>query len=367
MKKKLFLSLSAGVLLSAVALFLAFRNVPFSELLAYLGTIQYVWILPTVLLVIAAFILRALRWQLILNTSAAVDFRMSYHPLTIGFMINCILPGRVGEAARPLILNRKKGVSFTTGIATVAAERIFDAGFLVIFLALALTSIPLETASNISYGQYHLNRETLVMLGTNLVMLCLLLLAAVLCVAFDRTRSILRKIIDSLPGVILFFASSSFRDRARRCVSGRLNRLLDLAAEGLLLFKYPSRLVLCTGITLVIWFLTALSYYTMSLGCPGMDLTFYEVSFMMVIICFFIALPSVPGYWGLWEAGGVFALTLFGVSPQTAAGFTLASHAVQLFPVILMGFFSSLALSVNIRQLSKGLQTGEKDVLSTSR
>ena len=28
----------------------------------------------------------------------------------------------------------------------------------------------------------------------------------------------------------------------------------------------------------------------------------------MIIICFFIALPSVPGYWGIWEAGGVFAL-----------------------------------------------------------
>lgn len=355
MKKKLLLSLSVGVLLSSIALFLAFRNVPFSDLLTYLGAIQYAWILPAVLLVAAAFILRALRWQMILSTSSSVSFRMSYHPLTIGFMLNCILPGRIGEAARPLILNRKNGVPFSTGLATVAAERIFDVGFLIFFLALALTRIPMETSPDITYGQYHLNRDTLEMLGSNLVRLCLVLIALVLVFAFDRTRGVVTRFVDWLPEKILFFASSSTRHWARFSVSARINRLLNHAAEGLLLFKHPSKLAACAAVTLVIWFLTALSYYTIALGCPGMGLSFFEISIMMVIICFFIALPSVPGYWGVWEAGGVFALTLFGISSQTAAGFTLASHAIQLFPVILMGFFSSISLSVNIRQLSRGL------------
>lgn len=356
MKKKILFSLAAGVLLSSIALFLSFRNVPFSDLYAYFVTIHYIWILPAILLVTAAFLLRALRWQIILNTSASVSFRMSYHPLTIGFMLNCILPGRLGEAARPLILKRKKGIPFTMGITTVVAERIFDAGFLVIFLALALTSIPTETAANISYGQYHLNRETLEMLGTHLVQFCIALVVLVFFVAFDKTRMVIGRFIDRLPDVILFWASSSTRAWSRRRISDPMGRLLEHAADGLMLFKHPSRLAACTGVTLLIWFLTALSYYTMALGCPGMELSLYEISVMMVIICFFIALPSVPGYWGIWEAGGVFALTLFGVSPHAAAGYTLASHAVQLFPVIIMGFFSSLALSVNIRQISQSLR-----------
>jgi uncharacterized protein (TIRG00374 family) len=357
MKNKLILSLSAGVILSTGALFLAFRNVPFADLWTYLGTIQYAWIIPTTLLVIVAFILRALRWQMILNASAPVSFRMSYHPLTIGFMANCILPGRIGEAARPLILNRKEGVSFTTGLATVAAERIFDAGFLLIFLALALGSIPMDTAAGISYGEYHLNREMLVMLGEKLVWLCLFLVLAVFCIAFGRTRSILTRCIDILPEMLLFFASTSTREWVRRTITERIHRLLNHAAEGLLLFKHPMKFAACSGITLAIWFLTALSYYTMSLGCPGVDLSLWQLSFTMVVICFFIALPSVPGYWGIWEAGGVFALTLFGVSSRTAAGFTLANHAIQLLPVVLMGFSSSLALSINVRQITKGLRS----------
>lgn len=356
MKRKLLLSLAIGIFLSVIALFLAFRNVPFSDLLAYFGTIEYVWIFPTVGLVTAAFVLRALRWQMILNTSTSVSFRMSYHPLTIGFMLNCILPGRLGEAARPLILNRKKGVSFTTGLATVAAERIFDAGFLIVFLAVALTSIPMETDTSVSYGGYHLNRETLEMLGSNLIRLSIVLVVFVFCIAYNRTRKVITNFIDTFPEKMLFFISLSSREWIHRSIFKRINHLLEHAAEGLMLFKYPSRLAACIGVTLVIWLLTALSYYTMALGCPGVDLSLYELSVMMVVICFFIALPSVPGYWGVWEAGGVFSLTLFGVSSQTAAGYTLASHAVQLFPAIIMGFISSLALSINIRQISKSLR-----------
>ena len=72
----------------------------------------------------------------------------------------------------------------------------------------------------------------------------------------------------------------------------------------------------------------------------------------MLIVCFFIALPSAPGFWGLWEAGGVFAMLLFGVSEREAAGFTLANHAIQMFPVIIMGLISAFITGVDIRRVS---------------
>ena len=65
--------------------------------------------------------------------------------------------------------------------------------------------------------------------------------------------------------------------------------------------------------------IAALSYYVFSLGSPGVDLSYTEMFAVMVIICLFIALPSVPGFWGLWEAGGVFAMSLFGISKNAAA------------------------------------------------
>ena len=72
----------------------------------------------------------------------------------------------------------------------------------------------------------------------------------------------------------------------------------------------------------------------------------------MVIVSFFIALPSVPGFWGIWEAGGVFALSLFAIPAKEAAGFTLVNHAVQMFPIIFAGLASALITGVSIRQVA---------------
>ena len=112
------------------------------------------------------------------------------------------------------------------------------------------------------------------------------------------------------------------------------------------------QILLCLGFSFFIWVVNALSYYVMALGCPGLlHLSLFEITATMIIICFFIALPSVPGFWGLWEAGGVFALSLFAVAPKDAAGFALASHAAQMFPVIIAGLVSALVYGVNIKQL----------------
>ncbi len=352
MSKKLIISLAVGVLLSSVTLYLAFRNVPFMDLMTYMGTINYVWFLPAALLIVAGFFLRAVRWRIILSTTVNVDFWHSYHPMMIGFMLNCILPGRIGEAARPLILNRRQAVPFTAGLATVAAERVMDAILMIVILALALATIPMDTNLHVSFGNHQLSKETLEALGANSFRLCLILLAGIVLVAFEKTRNILKRISDGLPRILLFFCGDSLREKFRRSVSMRINRLMDHAGDGLSLIKYPWKTGACIGITVMIWFLTAVSYYIMAFGCPGVDLSLYEFSMVMVIVCFFIALPSAPGFWGLWEAGGVFALSLFGISSQTAAGFTLANHVLQMFPVILMGFFSAGALSINVWKIS---------------
>lgn len=131
--KKLTLSLLAGTVISAAALYFALRNVPLNRLGDYFSAINYLWAVPSVVMVVLCFLLRALRWQVILGSNRKIGFWRAYHPMMIGFLINCVLPGRVGEVARPIILQRKEAVPFSTGLATVAAERVFDIGMLVAF------------------------------------------------------------------------------------------------------------------------------------------------------------------------------------------------------------------------------------------
>ena len=351
MKKNLIASLILGVLISAAALYLAFRKVPFADLVIYLVKINYFWILPSIIVVIISFILRALRWRIILKSTRNVSFRGVFHPMMIGFMLNCILPGRVGEVARPILLQKKEDIPFSTGLATVVTERVFDVGFLLILFAAVVLTVHIDPEFDIVFGSYHLNRETLMIMGGRMLMLCMVLIVGIVMVFLSATRKIINGIIMGIPS-LFFFAGASCKDTIQQKVCLPLVRFVENFASGFTLVHNMKNLCICTGLSIIIWGLSAFSYYIMSLGCPGIGLSFTKLTAVMIIICFFIALPSVPGFWGVWEAGGVFALSLFGISQTDAAGFTLVNHAVQMFPVIIIGLMSALVTGVNIRQVS---------------
>jgi hypothetical protein len=181
--------------------------------------------------------------------------------------------------------------------------------------------------------------------------LLLLLIAGVIMVGFSATRKAINSLIIRIPS-LFFFAGSDFKEKIQRKACAPLVGFVENFASGFALVKHPTKICICLVLSVVIWVLAAFSYYLMAQGCPGIELSFTKLTTVMIIICFFIALPSVPGYWGLWEASGVFALIIFDVSSKDALGFTLANHAIQMFPVIIAGFISAAITSVNIWQVS---------------
>jgi len=348
MKRNLTISLFAGAGISAVALYLAFRNVPVSELIDYFGAIDYAWIVPSIALALLSFVLRVFRWRIILTSTRDIGFWRAFHPLMIGFMVNCILPGRLGEVVRPVVLKKRDNVPITTGLATVVTERVFDIGLLVALFAVVLATVQIRSDFYITFGPYRLDRGTLETLSSGMLKLCILLIAGIVSITFSGTRKFFTRRLSQVPG-LFFFLSQAGRDKMTRHISTPLIRIVENVAQGFSLVRYPKKMILCIGLSVMVWYMAALSVYVMALGCPGVNrLSFLELTAVLIIICFFIALPSVPGFWGLWEAGGVFALSLFGVSTQDAAGFTLANHAVQMLPVILVGFASAVVTGINI-------------------
>ncbi len=339
-----------GSAFSALALWLALRNVPLSELAAYMGSIDPAWTAFTVLLVLLSFGLRVLRWKLILHPAARITFWDAFHPLMIGFMINCILPGRVGELARPAILSRNRKIPVTTGLATVAAERVMDITMLMILFVLVMTRVSISPSLDMVFGKYHLNRGTLQTVALAMAQVAGIFILALGLIGFDRTRGWGRAVIGKIAAHLEKRPGTAARFLRRGCIL--LLRIIDNVAAGLALAKDPGRLAACAGLTVLVWTTAAVSYYTMALGCPGIELSLVQITTVMVIICFVIALPSVPGFWGLWEAGGVFAMAIFGVNTTDAAGYTLVNHAVQMLPVIAVGLISAMVTSVNIWQVS---------------
>ena len=353
MKKKVAISFVFGSVLSILTLYLAFRNVPLAGLVTYLGTIDYWWLIPSVALVLLTFILRVIRWQIILKDAAVVPFWQAFHPLMIGFMMNCILPMRSGEIARPALLKKERAVPLITGIATVAAERVFD--IILLLLLFLWTSSTIFSRPDldipIPISGLHLNNQNLQSALHLIMWPGVVLLLVIVLLTIGAIRDLMKKAI-LVCAHRLEFAGSKIHGGAEKLAQFAI-RLIDNFTSGMTLVLYPRRIGACFGLSMLIWTLTAFSYYVFALGCPGIELSLGEMTTVMVVVCISIALPSVPGFWGLWEAGGIFALSLFGVANKDAAGFTLMNHAVQMFPVIIVGMISALITSVNILNLSR--------------
>lgn len=349
MRRKKLLYILVSFFFSGFSIYIVFRGIPAKELFQYIKSIDYVLLVPAVLISVLSFILRVIRWQLLLEPNKKVSFKAAYHPLVIGFMANCVLPGRAGELVRPFVLAKKTDIPFSSGLGSVVTERLFDMLCLLVLFVYVLNFIDIDLATPTIFNTHKINSTTLenIVRGSIVVFSCAA--SSVVLLNFESFRKFIiilfKKLADKL-----FFMSPRLQKASDHYIIKPLIVFIDFFAKGTALHKHRGKALTCLLLTFVIWLVQAFSYHVMTFSCPGLDITFTETLTIMLIICFFIALPSIPGYWGIWEAGGIFALSLFSVAPEKAAGYTLINHVIQIAPVILAGVISTIIIGVDIRQ-----------------
>ena len=62
--------------------------------------------------------------------------------VVIGYMGNNIFPFRIGELLRAYVLKRNEDVSISSSLATIVVERIFDGLTMLLFVFIALPTVP---------------------------------------------------------------------------------------------------------------------------------------------------------------------------------------------------------------------------------
>ncbi|MDY0161721.1 lysylphosphatidylglycerol synthase transmembrane domain-containing protein [Desulfobotulus sp.] len=341
MNKTQRLGLFFALPLSLGALYLAFRHAPLGEVLTYFRNIAYVWILPAVFFCVLGFVLRAWRWQSLLAHTRKVSFFPVFHPMMIGFMLNSILPGRVGEIVRPVLFAKKESVPFPTTLSTIAAERVLDLVVLLTLLAFVFGFMDMGGAGVHDFGGYQLSSQTLLAIAGKMAWLCLILVLLIAGLQMSILREAGKKM---LRGLVYYFPGlpSSFRTFLLSRFVPMMEKILDQVASGFAGLRRPARLFYCLFLSLAIWMMQVLPYWFLAKASSGIPENFLHLIAVMVIVNFFIAIPSVPGFWGIWEAGVVFGLALFGIRGADAAGYALLSHVVLMFPVIFVGLGSAL-------------------------
>ncbi len=353
---KIILSLLIGIVFSCAAIYISFRNVPLAQLLDYIKAINFWWIIPSTLLALSTYLVRGLRWKIILRPIKKISYWHALHPVVIAFTINCLLPGRMGEFARPAILYKRDKIDFSKVFATVAVERIFDIVILLCIFIFIMNGIQINPTLSLTLDSYQINKKTLLDIKGKTILAGITLLGIIFMFMLPITRRVISRFISWLPR-LLFFTTSHFRQHLSERLHVSSHVILDNLAMGFEVLKNPYMIVACLLLSVCVWILNFFSFYVLVLGCKGVNITFLQASASMIIMCFFIMLPSVPGYWGIWEVGGIYGLMIFGVPKIEAAGLTLTFHFFQIIPLILLGVLSSWLIGVNI--VKTGLHSQE--------
>src|SRR2546430_6430920 len=131
-----------GLVVTLGLLAWALQGVDAGALVGHLRRASPWLMLATITFATLTFPLRAIRWQLILRGTSGTRLPLGplWHATAIGFMANNLLPVRAGEVARAYAARQAVSVRFTTALASIAVERVFDGLMLVALFTLALVA-----------------------------------------------------------------------------------------------------------------------------------------------------------------------------------------------------------------------------------
>lgn len=301
-----------GLVISLLALALAFRGANLQLMGAALREANYLYLVPSALLVIAGLYARALSWRTILG--GRVPFGRVFDAMNEGYLLNNLLPLRLGEFGRAYLISRPGQVSAFQALSSVLVERLIDLIMAVVLLLAFLPFVPgLESAQGLVGSS--------VALG--LVGLAGLVVAARYRAAIVRLA---QRVLDRL----------SWRWLHPERMAARLDSFLS----GLAVLQDPRRALAAAFWSGLAWVAAAYSTYFLLIAfVPGASVPMAFI--VLTVVALGGAVPSLPGGVGLFEAFVVGILAVFAVEGSRALSFGLIFHAQQIALTTLLG---SLAL-----------------------
>jgi hypothetical protein len=325
MKQKLVLMV--GGLVSGIALYFVFRNVNFSDLAAALGSFNLVWLLPSLFLFYWSMYLRGARWAWLFEQPNDFNGRNLFRPLMIGFGFNCILPGRVGEPIRAYSASRSGKTTFGSALATIVAERIFDAATLLAFLSISLSLMPeIDPLFEMEFWGVTVTGVQLEERLNKLILGSVIIVMGVM--------------VFMIPWVQRFCMAAPYKlPIVPPWLQAMLSGFVRDLSRGLAVVRNPRTLAVTVLYSIAVWGLVALSTQVLAYGFEGMEMTPIEAMAVVALAAVFILIPAAPGYWGLFEAGVLFTLTVYGIETDVsvATAFALVLHLTQYVPILLLG------------------------------
>jgi uncharacterized protein (TIRG00374 family) len=316
-----------GFLLSAGFLWLALRGVTWHAVLGELRTTNYGLLALSSIAATGIFPLRARRWRPILDPVAPnLPFGPLWRSTAIGMMVNNVVPARAGELARAYALTREvRTVPFSTVFASLAVDRVFDAVVVLalMFGAMLDPAFPHTTAiAGRSIGTFAIGG--IAVLGGALFLLYLLVL---------------------FPGHVIG-VYEAFARRVAPSVEEHGRRILHSFASGLSVLRSPRRFLEVLWWAVLHWLLNAFAFW-LAFKAVGITAPFSAALFLQGIISIGVAIPSSPGFFGVFETAAKVGLVVYGITEAPAITWAVGFHLISFIPITVIGayYFGRVGLS----------------------
>ena len=317
-----------GAIVSFIALYFIVSQLDLDLFWQAWQSANYWYLIPCVLFLLLGLITRAFRWRVLLDNQ--LPFMRIFSIMNVAYLVNGVLPLRIGEVARVYLVSRtKSAIPIPTTTSTIIVERILDllaVGMMVLF-ALMMGPVPNEirTASAVAAIIAVIGFLTLVFLASRR----------------EWALNLFVKILSVTP-VINRYAI--------------LEKWTEQFLTGLIPLTKPRALFLSFAWTAISWAISAMAGYVLMFA-------FFEqgsISATMLYIAaaaFAIALPAVPGNLGIYEASILLALVAMGYEQSNSAiAFAVMVHAVNVIVHASTGIIGFIQEGISLSQLSQGVQ-----------
>ncbi|MFN0094541.1 MAG: lysylphosphatidylglycerol synthase transmembrane domain-containing protein [Dehalococcoidia bacterium] len=251
---------------------------------------------------------KAIRWRLLLPRESSVTTPRLFRIMHISFMLNNILPARLGDVARVAMTARQPGMRFGHVVSSLLTERVTDLVVLVCCFAMVSPFLPIPPA----YKDW-----------LHLAWMAIASAVALLVLGYalkGRLRPALRHLpaLGRLPGLGKIGAEAdSFREGWRQL----FNRRSLLPIWGWSAFAWAGAFAI-----------NFLLMRALKIDAP--------ITVAVLLTCttnLAMLVPSSPGYLGVFHAAATLSLLPFDVASGAALSFAILAHLVNVLPVSIIG------------------------------
>jgi uncharacterized protein (TIRG00374 family) len=317
MSKPKAISLGIAFSLAAILLYYSLHGIEWREVGQLVAGARLAGLAGAAAMSSGALLLRAIRWRILLTAEGRVDVSAAFWATSAGYFGNNFLPARAGELVRTFMVSSRCGLNSAYVLATALSERVADAIALVVISSMVLFTLPVQP------GWLANSARPFAILG---------LTGALVIAVLPRMEALAGRLLQRLPlpeGLLL-----------------KLIHAMEHGLRGIRAFHDGKRLAGFLTLTIVIWCMdaagTVIGGSALGLAIP------LPVAFLLIAgLGLGSALPSTPGYVGIYQFVAVSVLTPFGFSRTQAIGYILVAQALQY---VVIGLWGALGFAGYRRQ-----------------